>query len=111
MTKKLEAAAKKVFELRAEKSRIEKELKEATAAFHEMNVGDIAVHGSFRVVASPNRRFDAALAEEVLSKAQFTKVSKRVAQGILIKAHYPELYEQCQKDSPNPKIDIKIVED
>lgn len=111
MTKKLEEAAKKVFELRAEKSRIEKELKKATAEFHDMHVGDIEVHGAFRVVAQPNRRFDAALAEEVLTKAQFTKVSKRVAQGILVKAHYPELYEACQKESPTPKIDVKIVEE
>lgn len=107
-----EKTVARIYEIRAAKKALEAEEKELVASLGELDLRDYAV-GSFRVRVQPNRRFDPALAAEVvegLADYQKRKVTKRVVDNALLKIHFPELFAQSQKDYA-PKVVVDIPND
>lgn len=99
----------KIYQNRATIKALEKENKELIAGLGDLAVDDYAV-GPFKVAVTPNRRFSPKKAEAILTKSQFQRASKRVADSALAKALYPDLYNEMQ-DEYAPKVTISIPND
>lgn len=68
------------------------------AGLGDLKVGDRQAGERYVLEVTPNKRFDAATAERVLSKAKFNKILKQVPDSALArKALTGEEYEACQK--------------
>lgn len=99
----------RIYEIRAAIKSLQAEEADLLAEFKTLDYDDYAA-GPFKVSIKPNRRFDAGLAESLLTDAQKRKVTKRVVDGALLKAHYPDLYPAAQKEFA-PKVNIDLMED
>lgn len=99
----------KIYQNRETIKALEKETKELIAELGDLAVDNYAV-GPFKVAVTPNRRFSAKKAEAMLTKSQFQRASKRVADSALVKALYPDLYPEMQ-DEYAPKVAVTIPND
>lgn len=104
-----ERDAARVYEIRAAIKALQEEEATLLAEFKALDYDDYAA-GPFKVSVRPNRRFDPTLAEGLLTDAQKRKVTKRIVDGTLLKAHYPDLYPAAQREYA-PKVNIDLMED
>lgn len=88
----------RLFAIRAQIKELEAEAKDLTDSIKNGLDADTYAVGPFKVDLVPNRRFDPKMAEKMLTEGQLRKVTKRVVDSALLKAHYPDLFPQAQRD-------------
>lgn len=92
-----EQKVRKVFQLRAEAKAAEEEAKELLAELQdELEVGTQVI-GPYLVNAIETKRFDAALAEKALTKAEYASILKQVPDAKKAEVLYPKKFEKCRK--------------
>lgn len=99
-----------LYELRAQIKALETEEKALANEIKANAALDTYPVGPFKVDITPNRRFDAKIAESVLSESEFRKASKRTVDAALLKALFPEKYSLAQRDY-GTRISVTIPED
>lgn len=97
----------KIYQNRAAIKALQKETEELLKELGDLTAGEDHAVGPFKVAVTPNRRFNAKKAEQILTKSQFQRASKRVADSGLVKALYPDLYTDMQ-DEYAPKVTVTI---
>lgn len=100
----------KIYQNRAAIKALQEETADLVKELGTLTAGEDHAVGPFKVAVTPNRRFNPKRAEDILTKSQFQRASKRVADSALVKAHYPELYSEMQ-DEYAPKVTVTIPND
>ena len=98
-TDKRDKLVRALFEVRAEIKSLEERETELLAALDLEPKKTRFVSGPYLVSTTPTVRFNAELAQKVLTKKEFESIHRPVAQSTIAKALYPEKYADMQKTS------------
>ena len=88
-----------LFEVRAEIKSLEEQEADILTALAFEAKKDRFASGPYLVSVTPTVRFNAELAEKVLTKKEFKSIQRPVPQSSLAKALYPDKYAAMQKTS------------
>lgn len=96
---KIDGLVRELFEVRAEIKSLEEREAEILKAIDMPVEKSRFTSGPYLVSVTPTVRFNAELAEKVLTKKEFESIQRPVPQSTIAKALYPHKYAAMQKTS------------
>lgn len=103
-----ERKIKQIYSIRAQIKDLQAQEAELKAELGNLELGESAV-GPFIVKVTPNRRFDAARAAEVLNKRELESIMVKRPDSGVAKRKFPEKFDLMQREY-DPKLGIILPE-